>query len=1244
MSRALLILFSAAIAAGGLTVVGTPPLPASAAPCDPPPLGNPIVCENQQPGQPSSEWDIPAHDQGDPSIQGFATDISVNKGQTVSFKINTPATAYTIDIYRMGYYGGSGARRQATISPSVSLPQSQPACLTQPSVGLIDCGNWAVSAQWTVPSTAVSGIYFAKLQRTDTGGVSHIIFIVRDDASSAPMLFQTSDSTWQAYNSYGGTSLYRDSTFGLPAGRAFKVSYNRPFNTRSLIANLGPRSFVWNSEYPMLRFLEANGYNLTYAASVDTDRRGVAALQQHQTFLSVGHDEYWSANQRANVEAARDAGVNLGFFSGNQMFWKTRWENSTDGSNTPYRTLVTYKETHANAKIDPNAAWTGTWRDPRFSPPADGGRPENAVAGTIFTVNGPDYRAMQVPYAYSRLRLWRNTSIASLAPGATQNVAAGCSCVLGHEWDEDLDNGFRPAGLIDLSSTTWNVPQYLQDYGSTFANGTATHSLTQYRAASGALVFSTGTVNWPWGLDTTHDVMGSATDINMQQATINILADMGAQPGTLRPGLVAATASTDTARPSSTIASPAAGANLPSGTPVTISGTATDAGGGQVGGVEVSLDGGTTWHKTSGAAAWSYSWTPSAPGQYTIRSRAADDSGNIEVPTSGINVTVGPRTCPCTMFPSTASPTVAANSDTNAVELGVKFQSDQAGFVQGIRFYKGATNTGTHVGNLWSSTGALLASATFTSETASGWQQVMFGSPVAIAANTTYVASYHAEGGHYSVDQNFFLTAPVDAWPLHGLRSGGPTGGNGVYAYGFNSAFPTNTYNASNYWVDLVFNTTSQVPTATPTPTATNTAVPTNTSVPTNTPTPGPPTNTPTPAPPTNTPTPTNTSVPTSCPCSVFGPSATPADEVGGSPVELGMKIRSDNPGYFTGIRFWKAPNETGSSHTLSLWNASGTLLGSATTSGESASGWQQANLTVPVAISANTTYVASYHSNGRYGRTLNAFSGSGVDNSPLHGLRDGLDGGNGVYMYSSSSTFPGNTYQGSNYFVDVVYNSTATVPTSTPTATPTNTSVPTNTPIPTNTPTPAPPTNTPTPGPPTSTPTPTNTSVPTTCPCSIWPPNATPATPAQSDTNSVEVGVKFRADRNGQITAIRFYKGSANTGSHWVNLWSSSGTLLATAPSTGETAAGWQTVNLPTPVAVTANTTYVASYHSASGRYAVNAGYFNTQGVTNGPLTALQTGVDGSNGVYAYNLNTAFPTSSFNASNYWVDVVFTAP
>ena len=103
----------------------------------------------------------------------------------------------------------------------------------------------------------------------------------------------------------------------------------------------------------MVRWLERNGYDVSYFTGVDADRRG-AEILEHKAFLSVGHDEYWSGGQRANVEAARDAGVNLAFFSGNEIFWKTRWENSIDGSNTDHRTLVSYKETHANAKIDPD--------------------------------------------------------------------------------------------------------------------------------------------------------------------------------------------------------------------------------------------------------------------------------------------------------------------------------------------------------------------------------------------------------------------------------------------------------------------------------------------------------------------------------------------------------------------------------------------------------------------------------------------------------------------------------------------------------------------------------------------------------------------------------------------------------------------------------------------------------------------------------------------------------------------------
>ena len=234
-----------------------------------------------------SEWDV--NGAGSTSIQGFSTDISVNRGATVRFKINTTAASYRLDIYRMGYYGGMGARKVATVLPSALLPQNQPPCLTDGPTGLTDCGNWAESASWVVPPEATSGIYFAKLVRLDTGGASHIFFVVRDDLGTSDILFQTSDTTWQAYNQYGGNSLY----VGSPAGRAYKVSYNRPFTTRGS----SPEDWVFNAEYPMVRWLEANGYNLSYCTGIDTDRRGAEILNHlnHKVFLSVGHDEYWSA-------------------------------------------------------------------------------------------------------------------------------------------------------------------------------------------------------------------------------------------------------------------------------------------------------------------------------------------------------------------------------------------------------------------------------------------------------------------------------------------------------------------------------------------------------------------------------------------------------------------------------------------------------------------------------------------------------------------------------------------------------------------------------------------------------------------------------------------------------------------------------------------------------------------------------------------------------------------------------------
>jgi hypothetical protein len=781
---------------------------------------NAITAENCLAGNPRSEWDISGI--GDATIQGFATEISVNRGETVQFKVRTDAAAYRFEIYRLGWYGGQGARRVATVTPTASLPQAQPNCLNDPTTGLIDCGNWAVSGSWAVPASATSGVYIARTVRTDTGGASHIVFIVRNDAAANAMVFQTADTTWQAYNEYGGNSLY----VGQPAGRAYKVSYNRPFTTR-IVSN--GQDWLFNAEYPMIRWLERNGYDVTYITGIDADRRG-SFLRNQRAFLSVGHDEYWSGQQRANVEAARDAGVHLAFFSGNEVFWKTRWEPSIDGSSTAYRTLVTYKETLAGAKIDPTPTWTGTWRDPRFSPPADGGRPENALTGQLFVVNDMTGQAMSVPERFGKLRFWRNTSIATLAPGQVATLPTG---VLGYEWNIDPDNGFRPPGLFQLSSTTVSGAPILQDFGGTYASGTATHALTLYRASSGALVFGAGTIQWSWGLDEVHDRAGTPVDSRMQQATVNLFADMGAQPATLQAGLVPATASTDATPPAAAISSPASGAAVGQNSGLTVQGSATDVGG-VVAAVEVSVDGGTTWRRANGTATWSIGIsTPSSTGPLTILARAIDDSANAQATPASVAVNVTVASCPCSGFDAGAVPAQIGITDGVPLQVGVKFRTSADGLIQAVRFYKATNSTGTHTGNLWTASGQLLGSATFTNDGAAGWQTITFATPIAVTANTTYVASYHSPTGVYSLTANYF-TQGVDRGPLR-LLSSAESGGNGVYVYGGAASFPNATWNASNYWVDVVFasaaadTTAPTVASRSPAPAATG--VPANTTV-----------------------------------------------------------------------------------------------------------------------------------------------------------------------------------------------------------------------------------------------------------------------------------------------------------------------------------------------------------------------------------------------------------------------------
>ncbi|BAY31536.1 Ig domain protein group 1 domain protein [Nostoc carneum NIES-2107] len=1161
---------------------------------------NPIVAENALTGNPKSEWDVTGA--GSSNIQGFTTDISYNRGDIVNFKIkaSTNTTNYRLDIYRMGYYAGNGARKVATVNPTtqqISDAKSQPACLTNSSTALYDCGNWKQSAAWTIPANATSGIYFAKAVLTSGAtGSSHIFFIVRDDSSTSDILFQTSDTTWQAYNTYGGASLYTGGPG--PKGGAYKVSYNRPFNTRSVDSG---QDWVFNAEYPMVRWLEANGYNVSYFTGVDSDRYG-DLIKNHKLFLSVGHDEYWSKQQRAKVEAARDAGVNLAFFSGNEVYWKTRWENSIDSSGTPYRTLVCYKETHAGAKIDPTPEWTGTWRDPRFSPPADGGRPENPLTGTLFTVNDGATTAIQVPAADGKMRFWRNTTIANLAAGSTATLPNG---TLGYEWDEDIDNGFRAAGAIQMSTTTVNNAPVLTDYGSTFGSGTAIHHLMlyKYKGSTGknALVFGSGTVQWPWGLDANHDRSGTLVDVRMQQATVNLFADMGVQPATLQSGLVQAFASGDVQVPTSTITSPTNGANVASNTSITINGTATDFGGGVVGGVEVSVDGGTTWHPANGRASWSYSWQPPTDGTYTIKSRAIDDSGNIQAPETQINITVAARCSankPCSsIWDSSVTPTVLTDSETKAVEVGVKFRSQVNGYINGIRFYKGPQNTGTHEGTLWSSSGTQLARATFTNESASGWQQVNFANPVAITANTTYVASYHTNVGRYSINEGYFTNSGVDSYPLYALRNG-ESGGNGVYAYNANPTFPSSTYNSSNYWVDVVFTTSTVADTTPPTVTVT---------------------------------TPSNGATNVSTATTV---TATFSEAIDAATINTNtFELRSPNSLVAATVTYNSANNTAtltpsaalAASTTYTATVKGGTsdprvkdLAGNALAANSIWSFTTAAADTTPPTVTATTP--SNGATNVSIATTVTATFNEAIDAATIN-----------------SSTLELRNSANSVVTATVTYNAASRTATLTPTS-----------PLATST------TYTATVKGGTTDPRVkdlagnalaanfswTFTTSATSPIISIWDNSATPAIITDPDNSPVELGVKFRSSVNGYIKGIRFYKSPQNTNTHVGTLWSSTGTQLAQVTFTSETASGWQQVNFATPVAITANTTYVASYHTNVGKYSVTENFF-TSGVDKSPLRALSSSESGGNGVYTYNANPAFPTNSYAASNYWIDILF---
>jgi hypothetical protein len=443
-----------------------------------------IEIENRKLG--TQDWSL-INPAANNEIAGYASKTSATYGETIDFHVNTAESGFSLNIYRLGWYNGAGGRQmqaQVALRGAAQAPFT-----TNPQTGMVEC-HWASAYRLTLPHDGnsftnwPSGVYLVKLTGNDSKKQSYIHFVVRDDWREKDHLFQCSVTTYQAYNGWGGKSLYQfNSTNNIAAT---SVSFNRPYD------NNGAGQF-FNYEYAMLRFLEREGYEVSYCTNIDvhTNQR---QLSLHKNFLSIGHDEYWSWDMRAHVERARDSGVNLSFFSANTCYWQIRMEPSpvTHAAN---RTMVCYK----SAALDPVATQrqyqhltTVRWRE------APVNRPENMLLGVMFD----HFPVQNQPIVISNSGHWvfERTGLkdGSVLPG-----------LLGYEADRIFTPG--PANLVTLATSP--VP------GSSFPS-----HMTIYKTAYRSSVFAVGTIQWSWGVDDYNAVArGVKVSPAAQQITRNVL-------------------------------------------------------------------------------------------------------------------------------------------------------------------------------------------------------------------------------------------------------------------------------------------------------------------------------------------------------------------------------------------------------------------------------------------------------------------------------------------------------------------------------------------------------------------------------------------------------------------------------------------------------------------------------------------------------------------------------------------------
>lgn len=462
---------------------------------------NPIVLENQNAG--SSNWQFfqggrQKADDAAGQIAGYASTPSVNKGGSINFHISVaPAQNYTINIYRMGWYGGLGGRLMQSVPARPGT--QQPACPLDTTTGLVQC-NWAVGYTLNVPTNWTDGVYLAMLTNAQNFQ-QQIVFVVRDDARVAEFMYQQPTLTYQAYNNWPqgtstGKSLYNYNSSGvvIPASgtaRAVKVSFDRPGGIQYDPISAVTSDASLTGEVELLQWLEKEGYDVTYATDVDA-HVNPGRLQNYKAALSAGHDEYWTATMRDGWEAARDAGVNLAFMGSNAAYWQVRLEAS--GTGAANRVVVGYKESALTNDPAPFAQKTARFRDL--------GRPEQTLIGVMYeTDNGG---AQYYPFIAKNTSSWVYAGT-GLAEG--QQVPG----IIGYEVDRNW------AGFAQPISTSYLTLGSSPFVGSGLPNGLSEASI--YQAPSGAYVFAAGTMSWSWGLQ-----KAGTANAGMQQMTRNIFA------------------------------------------------------------------------------------------------------------------------------------------------------------------------------------------------------------------------------------------------------------------------------------------------------------------------------------------------------------------------------------------------------------------------------------------------------------------------------------------------------------------------------------------------------------------------------------------------------------------------------------------------------------------------------------------------------------------------------------------------